>query len=288
MSRAAVKLTPHPSSLAQQEADFTAEGAPAPGRAGTPAGGGTTADLSTVAMLEATLAAETSRRQQLEREVSIVRSALERARVDLAGTRAGERHARHLALHDGLTSLPNRRHFQQRLEEALARASPQHPALGVLYLDLDDFKPINDRYGHDAGDEILRIVAARLARAVRSEDLMSRLGGDEFACLPVDFVDLEQLAQLAEKLYETVSAPLKFDRFILTVRPSIGIATWPADGRTAGALLKSADAAMYRAKRQQTGYAFRESRTGVHPGTHPGAGVRWPRLTRDRANGSAG
>lgn len=258
MSRVAAALTPRTSSLAQQEADFTAEGAPAQGTAATQVPARAPERAADVEKLKATLAEETTRRKQLELEVSIVRSALNRARTDLAGTRAGEQQARHLALHDGLTSLPNRRYFQQRLGQALAEAYTQNPALAVLYIDLDDFKPINDLYGHDTGDELLKIVAARLARAVRAEDMMSRLGGDEFACLPADFRDLDQLAQLAAKLYETVSAPMKIGTLTLTVRPSIGIATCPADGRTAEALLKSADAAMYRAKRQQCAYSFRE------------------------------
>lgn len=246
-----------------------------------------TSSLTDVEKLQATLAAETSRRKQLELEVSVVRSALERARVDLAGTKAGEQHARHLALHDSLTSLPNRRYFQERLAQVLAEVSAQPPALAVMYIDLDDFKPVNDLYGHDAGDELLRIVAARLARAVRSEDMMSRLGGDEFACLPAAFRDLEQLTQLAAKLYETVSAPIKLGPLTLTVRPSIGIATWPADGRTAGALLRSADAAMYRAKRQQTGYSFCERRVGMQPIGRSATSATRPTPTRGSASGSA-
>ncbi len=264
MSRTAAKPTPRRSSLNQQEADFTAEGAPPPGdvtsmvtRATLPGDG------PALKTLQTTLAAETARGRRLEREIRRMRSALHQAREALAGTQAGERQARHLALHDGLTSLPNRRFFLQRLDLALAGVSPRHPALAVLYLDLDGFKPINDLYGHDAGDELLTIVAARLARAVRAEDMMSRLGGDEFACLPADVANLEQLSLLAAKLFHTVSAPLALGRVTLTIRPSIGIATFPVDGQTADALLRSADAAMYCAKRQQSGYAFCDRQVGV-------------------------
>lgn len=288
MMRNVVTLGPRASSLAQQEADFTAEGAPAPAAPPVPRNPTLAASITIVETLQTTLAAETGRRLQLEREVLQVRSALERARAELAGTRAGERQARHLALHDGLTSLPNRRFFLQRLDEALRRFSPEHPALAVLYLDLDEFKPINDLYGHDAGDELLRIVAARLARAVRAEDAMSRLGGDEFACLPVDFDSEAHLAQLASKLFDTVSAPLKLGRLTLRIRPSIGVATCPANGRTADALLRSADAAMYRAKREQSGYAFCEGGMDTQSGAQSGTRPRRLVLTRERVNGSAG
>ncbi|MEQ1800947.1 MAG: GGDEF domain-containing protein [Gammaproteobacteria bacterium] len=258
MRKATISLAPRTSTLAQQEADFTAEGSPAPGKITRSVYKTLPECLAVLETVKSSLAEETGRRRRLEREVLNVRAALERARADLAGTQAGEQHARHLALHDGLTSLPNRRFFRERLEQAVERRSPLHPALAVVYLDLDDFKPVNDQYGHDAGDEVLRIVARRLARTVRSEDMMSRLGGDEFACLPADFDSVERLTRLASKLFDAVSAPLKLGGLTLTIRPSIGIATCPADGRSADALLKSADAAMYRAKREQTRYAFRE------------------------------
>jgi diguanylate cyclase (GGDEF)-like protein len=131
----------------------------------------------------------------------------------------------------------------------------------VLYLDLDGFKPINDLHGHDAGDELLRIVAARLARSIRAEDMVCRLGGDEFACLLSDPLNRERLGHLACKLFDAVSAPLQLGPLKLTVRPSIGIAVCPTDGATTDALLKCADAAMYRAKRHQSGYAFFDPQT---------------------------
>ena len=206
--------------------------------------------------LQTTLTHEFVRREQLEREVFDAQTALALARVEPAGTHVGESRARHLALHDSLTSLPNRRFFRKRVEHALGHAEPQRQALAVLHLDLDGFKPINDTHGHDAADELLRIVAMRLARAVRAEDVVSRLGGDQFACLLEGLPTREQLSHLACKLFDAVSAPLKIGDLKLTVRPSIGIAMCPADGATAEALLRSADAAMCRAKRQKTGYAF--------------------------------
>lgn len=212
--------------------------------------------LAAMDQLNTKLAHELGRRRELEREVGSIRAELAKARTELAGTQAGEQQARHLALHDSLTSLPNRSYFMQKLDFARAHVKPRQPAVAILYLDLDGFKPINDTHGHDAGDEVLKIVAARLARAVRADDMMSRIGGDEFACLPAAFLDQEQLSHLARKLIDVVSAPLTIRTLRLVVHASIGIATYPTDGTTAQALLKSADAAMYRAKRDGTGYAF--------------------------------
>ena len=212
--------------------------------------------LAAVDQLHTELARELDRRRQLEREVGSVRAELAEARAELAGTQAGEQQARHLALHDSLTALPNRSYFLQQLDLALAHVAPRRPAVAILYLDLDGFKPINDTHGHDTGDQVLKIVAARLARAVRADDMMSRIGGDEFACLPAAFLNWEQLSHLASKLIDVVSAPLTIRTLRLVVQPSIGIATFPTDGTTATALLRSADAAMYRAKRDGTGYAF--------------------------------
>jgi diguanylate cyclase len=212
------------------------------------------------------LAQERGYGERLERELRAARAALAAARLDLAGTRDGERRALHLADHDSLTALPNRNCFQTRLDEALARnqetasAGGQAPTLAVLFLDLDDFKPINDRHGHQTGDELLRIVAQRLSRAVRAGDTVSRLGGDEFACLLATPIGLEQLSQLASKLFDAISAPLTVGPLALTVRPSIGIAVSPGDGHTAAALLQHADTAMYRAKRRQLGYSFFDAR----------------------------
>ncbi len=196
---------------------------------------------------------------RLEEQVIQLRSALAKARRDLQGTRAGERRARHNADHDGLTQLPNRRHFETRLEEALAEQMTTRQGLALFFLDLDDFKQVNDIHGHAAGDTLLRVVAARLNQAVRKEDVVCRLGGDEFACLLRGLSQTRQLMQLAAKLFDSVAAPCRLDTCELSVRPSIGIAICPQHGMTSQDLLAHADAAMYRAKREQTGYAFFET-----------------------------
>ena len=215
---------------------------------------------ATLDRLHATAAHELGRCHRLELELFDKRMALALARSQLAGTRAGKRRAQHEALHDDLTLLPNRSHFRARLRSALARQVAMPSSLAVLYIDLDGFKPINDCYGHAAGDELLRIIAGRLKRAVRAEDFVGRLGGDEFACLIADMPGPQPLAQLAGKLFDKVAAPLAIGERRLSVRPSIGIALCPTDADTAETLLQCADAAMYRAKRLQLGHAFFDRR----------------------------
>lgn len=224
---------------------------------------GVMACLTALDELQSKLTSEHALRQQLEREVALAQAALMQARADLIGSQAGERRARHLALHDSLTALPNRNFFRERLDHALQHADRRSKALAVLYLDLDKFKPINDEYGHSVGDELLRIIAARLSRAVRANDLVGRMGGDEFACVLGGVTSQEQLGLLACKLLDAVSAPLYIGNLALSVQPSIGIAICPANGVTTEALLKNADAAMYSAKRQKAGYAFFDERAEV-------------------------
>jgi diguanylate cyclase len=218
--------------------------------------------MAALARSQAALALALDRNRCLEQDVSSARAALVEARAELTRIQAEAALARHQALHDGLTRLPNRRLFRDRLGQALSAVRPGPVPLAVFYLDLDGFKPINDLHGHEAGDELLRIVASRLLNAVRGDDVVCRLGGDEFGCLFAKLSDRQQLLHVATKLFKVVSAPLTIGRLELSVRPSIGIARCPVDGATAEELLRNADAAMYRAKRHQTGYAFVERRLG--------------------------
>ncbi len=199
---------------------------------------------------------ERARRWQLELDNFDARTSLAQLRSQLKGSQAGERRARHLAMHDGLTALPNRHHFLERLEQVMSITPPSAMPVAVLFIDLDNFKSINDQHGHGAGDELLSITAARLTRALRADDMVGWLGGDEFACLLMNVPSRQLLGQLACKLFDAISATVKIGDFAFQVRPSIGVATACQAALTAAALLDRADQAMYRAKREQTGYAF--------------------------------
>ncbi len=194
---------------------------------------------------------------------ALVQAQLTQALADLARTRSEELLAKHRALHDGLTSLPNRSFFRQRLDHALTEHASAPMPLAVLYLDLDGMKQVNDRHGHCVGDRLLQIVASRLSGAVRSADVVSRQGGDEFALLMAPPPGREDLAALAVKLYDTVAAPVQLGAVQFSVRASIGIAMTPLDGDSADTLLDHADAAMYQAKRQQSRYAFFDAMTAA-------------------------
>ena len=216
--------------------------------------------------LQATLERELARRPRLELEVFDLQTGLSQARAELAGTRAGEQQARHQALHDGLTALPNRGHFRDRLDLALGHPLAKQSPLTVFFLDLDGFKQVNDQHGHAVGDDLLRIVATRLARSLRADDMVCRWGGDEFAGLLLGAIEPSSLAQMAGKLVNAVSAPMQIGALRLSIRPSIGLAMAPADGTTAEVLLRHADAALVRAKRRGGGHAFHE----LAPATDPG------------------
>jgi len=157
----------------------------------------------------------------------------------------------HLAYHDALTDLPNRLLFQEHLEQAIARARRGNQAVAVLFVDLDDFKLVNDSHGHTTGDELLRVVADRLRDAVRATDVVARLGGDEFLVLVAD-IDLEGAAEAAERVAANIraalSAPVLLALGELYTHASIGASLYPADADSAEELLSKADIAMYRAK----------------------------------------
>lgn len=154
----------------------------------------------------------------------------------------------HLAHHDPLTGLPNRLLFMDRLKHGIAKAQRHEQMVALMFLDLDDFKVLNDAYGHEFGDQVLAAVAARLAGSVRKSDTVSRLGGDEFTLLMEDVEDLQSVRTLAQKVIELVSQPMEIEGRQVQVGASIGISLHPSDADTADALLRLADLAMYRAK----------------------------------------
>ena len=158
----------------------------------------------------------------------------------------------HLAYHDSLTDLPNRRLFLELLKAAIATASRQDKLVGVMFLDLDDFKRINDSLGHAVGDTLLRKVGERLEQVVRAEELVdnvvARLGGDEFIVLLGGLKDPTAPALVANRIIEALSEPIEVGDRQLLAKTSIGISVYPKDGTTSNQLLRNADAAMYHAK----------------------------------------
>lgn len=193
---------------------------------------------------------------RLELELLEARRELQQARQQLLESQVHEERARHKAFHDTLTGLPNRVSFEERSSRALAQHRPLAQEFGLMYLDLDGFKSINDAHGHAVGDELLKVIGSRLTHAVRTRDSISRQGGDEFLCLLLDVQSEQQVASIARKLIDTVSAPCQIGFLTLCVRPSIGIALYPRDGSTVEALLESADKAMFWAKRHRLGHAL--------------------------------
>jgi diguanylate cyclase (GGDEF)-like protein/PAS domain S-box-containing protein len=172
---------------------------------------------------------------------------------DITERKRAEAALAHQASHDGLTKLPNRLLLQDQLERCVATARAGGERLALLLLDLDRFKEVNDRYGHHAGDELLQQVAARFASAVQPSDVVARLGGDEFAVL-VPHAEPENAIRVAEKLLETLKAPMVVDGHTVSIGVSIGITIWQSADTDASALLRQADVAMYVAKRSERSY----------------------------------
>ncbi len=155
---------------------------------------------------------------------------------------------RHIAQHDALTGLPNRSLFEQRLDSALAHARDYHELLAILYLDMDDFKRINDTCGHDAGDDLLKHVAQLMRRCVRDSDTVCRMGGDEFVLVLAGIKQEDHALLVAEKIRLVLQQPFEVADRTLQVSASIGIAVYPEHGREAQQLIREADRAMYDAK----------------------------------------
>ena len=162
-----------------------------------------------------------------------------------------ERELDHLAHHDALTGLPNRALFRRRLAEAIADAQQHGMLVGLLFMDLDRFKQINDSYGHAAGDQMLVEIARRLHTVFRQEDVVARLGGDEFAVLLQNIHARDEMTRLAEKALSAIERPYGFDGHLFYSGASIGIAVAPDDGTDPDRLIQLADTAMYASKRDE-------------------------------------
>ncbi len=216
------------------------------------------------------LALETWERQRAEQALRSAHNELERRvrertaelaqanealRAEIAERERAEEMIRWQAHHDGLTGLPNRTLFQDRLEQVLAICERKQESAAVLFLDLDRFKQINDTLGHDAGDRLLQEVARRLTCRLRAEDTIARMGGDEFTILVPTIARPEAAARMGQDLLDVLAEPVVLGNHELVVTVSIGISVYPFDGRDPQTLLKHADVAMYRAKEQgRSGY----------------------------------
>ncbi|MCW9025807.1 MAG: diguanylate cyclase, partial [Thiovulaceae bacterium] len=150
--------------------------------------------------------------------------------------------------HDSLTHLPNRILFLDRLHQAVKIAKTDNTKIALLFIDLDNFKEINDSLGHDLGDKVLVEFSKRIKLKVKKIDTLSRLGGDEFCIILNDIKDIIDISDFILNCVEKIKAPFKIDEHTLYVNMSIGISVYPNDGTDANVLLKNADAAMYRAK----------------------------------------
>jgi len=185
---------------------------------------------------------------------------------DISPHKAHEERLKHLATHDQLTGLPNRAEFERCCREAMARARRQGRRVAVLYIDLDKFKPVNDTYGHVAGDELLQVLSVRMQKMMRETDVVARIGGDEFSVLLADLDDVSHSYIVACKLLDMLSQPVVSQRGTHTVGASIGISTYPDDGNNPQTLLRLADAAMYRVKQGgRSGVSFYSAPSGSRP-----------------------
>ncbi|HEY5930824.1 MAG TPA: EAL domain-containing protein [Burkholderiales bacterium] len=184
---------------------------------------------------------------------------------DITERRRAEEHIEYLAYHDELTGIPNRAHFQREFDHAVAVSQRYGLSCALMLVDLDRFKYINDTIGHQAGDQLLKQMAARLRACLRDSDIIARLGGDEFVILMQDAANMEAVTAVADKILEVASRPLIIEDQEFLVTASIGISTHPQDGNDLQTLLKSSDLAMYRAKEAgKNGYRYFAPEMNVH------------------------
>jgi len=200
-------------------------------------------------------ALEASRRSERDLEAKVQQRVVDLAalnqalQLEVAERRNAEKQLARMAHHDPLTGLPNRLLLRDRFEVAAANARRNHTGLGLLLIDLDEFKQVNDTFGHEAGDELLTAVGEKLRACVRESDTVARLGGDEFVVLLSNLGALEEeSAVVAEKILDGLSASTLIAGQTIVVTPSIGVAVYPRDGEELATCLRSADRAMYEAK----------------------------------------
>ncbi len=169
--------------------------------------------------------------------------------TDITEVRNSRQKLEYMATHDILTRLPNRTMLEDRLQQAITRAKRHNRFGALLFLDLDDFKQVNDSLGHVVGDKLLRHVAQRLQTSRRKQDTVARFGGDEFVIILEDIDKTEDINVIAEKLLQSLNSAFKIEDYELNISASIGITLFPRDGRSVKELLHKADISMYEAKK---------------------------------------
>jgi diguanylate cyclase (GGDEF)-like protein len=215
-------------------------------------------EAQTTAADSATINAEGGVEDLMELETQLIQSrlALADAAAALSTAQQHAREAQVRALHDSLTGLPNRELFDDRLAHAIALADRHDWTLAVMFLDLDQFKALNDAHGHTAGDAALKTIAQRLSQYVRDEDTVCRNGGDEFLYLLMNPRGKKNIEQIATSVLKTIAKPVPLEDRELIIKTSIGIAIYPEHGISGEQLIANADAAMYVAKQRSRGVAF--------------------------------
>jgi diguanylate cyclase (GGDEF)-like protein len=193
--------------------------------------------------------------EEYQRELQALNAELER-RVAQRTTALVDavKELEHLAMHDMLTDLPNRSLVEDRLQQGIHIAKREKKVIALMMIDLNQFKEVNDKHGHDVGDSLLKQVAMRLRRVLRQSDTAGRLGGDEFAIV-LPSTDANGAMKVAEKLLKVMEPPFKVGDYTLNSACSIGIAVYPQHGEDVTSLCRCADVAMYAAKRSGLGYA---------------------------------
>ncbi|WP_448269417.1 CHASE2 domain-containing protein [Nostoc sp. DSM 114159] len=187
-----------------------------------------------------------TQRKLMEEQLKRTAAELSRSNNEL---KLKEDHLRYLAYHDPLTGLSNRKFFAEQLYESLHWAQHNNLLLGLLFIDLDGFKQVNDTLGHERGDRLLMTIAGRLSNSLRASDTVSRLGGDEFTVILRAIPDVQIAAKVAEKILSSITKPIVLDGYTIRVSASIGISVYPYNSQDSETLMKQADTAMYRAKR---------------------------------------
>jgi diguanylate cyclase (GGDEF)-like protein len=194
--------------------------------------------------------------EQLETALTDTQTALANSEAALSVAQRDAHTARVRALHDSLTGLPNRELFDDRLTHAIALADRHTWTLAVMFLDLNRFKIINDNHGHAAGDLVLKTIADRLLRYVRDEDTVCRNGGDEFLYLLMNPRGRKNVEHIAESVLMSIAQPVALGELRFIIKPSIGVALYPANGISGSELITNADSAMYHAKKRSRGVVF--------------------------------